>query len=227
MIVVPDVFMTIFTIIITINIILAGITVFFEHRKPASTWAWLMVITFIPVIGFLCYLIFGKETKKEKIFKMKAENDYETYYGYMNTMEKYSVMIKAQKKAIEERIDILGSKNLNDFAYLHINSGNCITYDNSVKTYSDGNDKFNDLIDDIRNAKSFIHMEYYILRGDSLGKMIVDELTKRAEDGLEVRLLYDAMGNCFLPKDFFKKFEEAGGKTGKFLSTSHSRPCGL
>ncbi len=41
------------------------------------------------------------------MFKNKAENDDVTYYGYLNEMDKYSVMLKAQKRAIEERIDII------------------------------------------------------------------------------------------------------------------------
>ncbi len=212
-----EIILLIFIIIFLANVALAALTVFFEHRNPASTWAWLMVIKFIPIIGFFCYLVFGREGKKEDTFRKKAENDYETYFGYLNRMDKYSVMISAQKRAIEERVDIIDSKNLNDLAYLHINSGSCITYDNTVKSYFDGDSKFEALIEDIRNAEKFIHMEYYILRGDELGKRIVKELAKKAAEGVEVRLLYDAMGNRFLPKDFFKELKEAGGKVGAFL----------
>ncbi len=204
-------------ILIFANMILAGLTVFFEHRNPASTWAWLMVILFVPIIGFFCYLIFGREAKKEEMFRSKAENDFETYYGYMCEMDKYSMMISAQRKAIESRIDIINSKHLDDLAYLHINSGSCITYSNTVKSYFDGESKFHDLIEDIRGAKDFIHMEYYILRADDLGRRIVAELAKKAEEGVEVRLLYDGMGNRMLGRWFFKKLTSAGGKVAKFL----------
>ncbi|MCD8036628.1 MAG: cardiolipin synthase [Clostridiales bacterium] len=214
---VSEIVLSIFLIIFVANVALAALTIFFEHRNPASTWAWLMVITFVPIFGFLCYLIFGREGKKEKTFKKKAENDIDTYFGYLNTMDKYSVMIQAQKTAIEERIDIIDHKHLNDLAYLHISSGNWITYDNTVKSYFEGNSKFEELINDIRGANKFIHMEYYILRGDDLGKRIVAELTKKAAEGVEVRLLIDAQGNQFLPKHFFDELKAAGGKVGKFL----------
>lgn len=204
-------------VIFIANVALAALTIFFEHRNPASTWAWLMVITFVPIIGFLCYLIFGREGKKEEMFKNKAENDYVTYYGYLSEMDKYSIMIGAQKKAIEGRIDIIDSRNLNDLAYLHINGGSCITYDNTVKSYFEGETKFDDLVNDIRNAESFIHMEYYILRNDSLGRRIVAELAKKAGEGVEVRLLYDGMGNQMLSGAFFKELTEAGGKVAIFL----------
>lgn len=199
------------------NVALAGLTVFFEHRNPASTWAWLMVILFVPILGFFCYLIFGREAKKEEMFRRKAENDFETYYGYMSEMDKYSTMISAQRKAIEGRIDIINSKHLNDLAYLHINAGSWITYSNTVKSYFDGESKFNDLIEDIRKAEKFIHLEYYIVRGDDLGKRLVTELEKKAAEGVEVRFLYDGMGNHFLSGKFFKKLMENGGKVARFL----------
>lgn len=212
-----EIFLTVLIVLFVGNVILAGITVFFEHRNPASTWAWLMVITFIPVLGFICYLIFGKESKKEETFKKKAENDYVTYHGYMETMDKYSNMISNQKKAIEQKADIIDNSTHNDLAYLHINSGNCLTYNNDVKMYFDGNDKFDDLIKDIRNAKKFIHLEYYIIRNDKLGKKLADELEKKAREGVEVRILYDGIGNPYLPGHLFDGLEEAGGKTAGFL----------
>ena len=214
---IQNIIAVILLVLLFANVILAGLTVFFEHRNPASTWAWLMVILFVPILGFFCYLIFGREAKKEEMFRRKAENDFGTYYGYMSEMDKYSMMISAQRKAIEGRIDIIDSKHLNDLAYLHINSGSCITYSNSVKSYFDGETKFNDLIEDIRNAKDFIHMEYYIVRGDDLGKRIVSELEKKAAEGVEVRFLYDGMGNNTLSGRFFKKLIAAGGKVGRFL----------
>lgn len=214
---VSDVIQILALTVFLINVLLAGITVFFEHRKPSSTWAWLVVIFFIPILGFVFYCIFGREAKKEAMFKKKARNDRDTYVGYLNKMDKYATMIRAQKQAIEGRIDIIDAKHLDDLAYLHINSGNCITYDNTVKSYFEGNSKFEDLIEDIKNAKNYIHMEYYILRNDKLGNQIIYELSKKAAEGLEIRLLYDGMGNHFLPSSMFTKFKKAGGKLGVFL----------
>ncbi len=214
---ISDIIQIIVILLFVANIVLAGITVFFERRNPSSTWAWLTVIFFVPVIGFIFYCIFGKEGKKEKMFKRKAEHDVNTYVSYLHRMEKYSTMIRAQKQAIEGRIDIIDAKHHDDLAYLHINSGNCITYDNEVKSYYEGNSKYEDLINDIRNAREYVHMEYYILRNDGLGNKIVSELTKKAAEGVEVRLLFDGIGNHTLPKKMFAEYKKAGGKVGVFL----------
>ena len=57
--------------ILVINVILAGFVVFFERRNPASSWAWLLVLLFIPVFGFVIYMIFGRNSKREKMFRVK------------------------------------------------------------------------------------------------------------------------------------------------------------
>lgn len=92
---ISDIIQIIVILLFVANIVLAGITVFFERRNPSSTWAWLTVIFFVPVIGFIFYCIFGKEGKKEKMFKKKAEHDVNTYVSYLHRMEKYSTMIRA------------------------------------------------------------------------------------------------------------------------------------
>ena len=60
-------------------------------------------------------------------------------------------------------------------------------------------------------------MEYYILRGDDLGKKIVHELALKAKEGVEVRLLYDGMGCSSLPRNFFQELEQNGGYAIAFL----------
>ena len=58
--------------------------------------------------------------------------------------------------------------------------------------------------EDLRNAKSYIHLEYYVLKLDKLGSEIVDILQQKAEEGLEVKILYDAVGSKTVYKSKFK-----------------------
>ncbi len=203
--------------VLVINVILAGFVVFFERRNPASSWAWLLVLLFIPFFGFLIYMVFGRNSKREKMFQEKAEYDREVYYNYLLHDERSVGHVREQKAIIEHGGSLSDLDYLTDLAYLHINSGNWLTSNNKVTRFTTGKDKFETLIQDIRNAKQFIHLEYYIWRGDELGKRLVDELTKKAAEGVEVRLLYDGMGNSRLPKSFFDKLHEAGGYTAAFL----------
>jgi len=199
------------------NVFLASLVVFFERRNPASTWAWLLVLFFIPIFGFLAYMIFGRNGRKEKMFQDKAEYDRKVYYRYLFHGRHVIERIQRQKEIIENRGRLVEADYLTDLAYLHLNSGNWMTFNNNVRICSYGEEKFDSLIQDIRNAKDHIHLEYYIWRGDGLGTQLVEELAKKAAENVEVRLLYDGMGNRKLPKDFFDAIRDAGGQTMAFL----------
>ena len=66
---------------------------------------------------------------------------------------------------------------------------------NAVKLLKTGHDKFEDMFAAIREAKSFIHLEYFNFRNDSIAGLLFTLLTQKAAEGVEVRALYDAFGN--------------------------------
>ena len=203
-----------FVLVILIgNIILSGFVVFFERRNPSSTWAWLLVLLFIPVLGFVIYMIFGRNSKREKMFREKEEYDRAVYHRDVDAVQKN----REQKEYIREhgQLEYLG--NVTDLAHLHLNSGSWMTFNNKIEYFNNGKDKFDALLEDIRNAKQSIHLEYYIWRGDDLGKRLTHELAKKAAEGVEVRVLYDGIGNSLLPKYFFDELHHAGGHTAAFL----------
>lgn len=70
-----------------------------------------------------------------------------------------------------------------------------ITDNNSVKLLMSGHDKFVDMFECIRNAKSFVHLEYFNFRNDSIAGLLFNILTQKANEGVEVRALYDDFGN--------------------------------
>ena len=57
------------TVIIFLNILLAVVTMFRERREPASLWAWLLVMFFLPVLGFLLWMFIGRRLTQHKIFE--------------------------------------------------------------------------------------------------------------------------------------------------------------
>ena len=88
------------------NVFLAGVVVFFERRNPASTWAWLLVLFFVPVVGFIVYFMFGRNSKRERVFANKEKFDYGTYYQYIFHKDKYKEIIKEQEQAGYFRISV-------------------------------------------------------------------------------------------------------------------------
>jgi len=195
--------------ILFINILLAILIVFFERRNPSVTWAWLMILFFVPILGFLLYLFLGQDLRKKKLFALKEEED------------QIERMVHRQEEILSQKdieLDYPNIKECKDIIYLHLVGHNALyTQKNNVQIFNNGNDKFKKMIKDIKKAKKFIHIEYYIIRNDWLGRKIVELLTQKAREGVEVKLLYDGMGCIWLPKNFFKSLIEAGGQTSCFF----------
>ena len=57
--------------LVFINILLSIVIIFFQRRNPTAVWTWLLVLYFIPILGFVLYLIVGQDYRKSRMFKMK------------------------------------------------------------------------------------------------------------------------------------------------------------
>ena len=57
--------------LLIINILLSLLIIFFQRRSPQTVWTWLLVLYFIPILGFVLYLIIGQDFHKSHMFKMK------------------------------------------------------------------------------------------------------------------------------------------------------------
>lgn len=192
--------------VLIINFISAFGLIFIERKDPTTTWAWLLVITVLPVIGILIYLFLGQNLSRQKIFKEKIVYDE-----------------RKRKSALPNGFADrkLPHVKLNYFSDLekmnYNNSGAKTSINNTVSVFVDGEDKFKALLEDLKNAKKYIHMEYYIFRKDMLGSKIINILTQKAKEGVEVRFLVDAMGSRRITKKRIKEFIDAGGKFAMFF----------
>ena len=97
------------------------------------------------------------------------------------------------------------------------NNAAFLTTDNEVTIYTDGRQKFDALLNDIIQAKDYIHIQYYIFRNDNLGKSILTALEQKLTEGVEVKMLYDDMGSRTLSLKDFKSFRKNGGQVEAFF----------
>lgn len=192
-----------------LNLIFALLIIFFERRSPTTTWAWLMVLLLLPGIGFILYLLLGQNLSRRRIFELKIQDD------------RFHKKLLVQEKQILEDAMEFHDKSIasyKDIIYMHlVNSESVFTQNNKVDIYIDGHDKFNALLKSIESAKHHIHMVYYIIKNDKIGNRVLHALTKKASQGVEVRLLYDGMGGIRLPRHFFNELKDAGGKVACFF----------
>ena len=190
-----------------LNLISALSLIFIERKEPTTTWAWLVILIALPGVGLILYLLLGQNLSRQKIFREKKLADKIKRYKLRGTHELSNFSSDSEV-----------NENYEDLILMNYNhSGAIYTVGNEVKTYINGEDKFKDLFEDIRNAKCFIHIEYYIFRYDELGKALVNELRKKAEDGLEIRLLIDGMGSKAITKNIIKEIESYGIKMAVFF----------
>ncbi len=75
------------------------------------------------------------------------------------------------------------------------NMGLNVSYGNTVWLLKTGHEKFEDLFKYVGQAKHFIHMEYFNYRNDSINSILIHLLHQKAQEGVEVRVMYDAFGN--------------------------------
>ncbi len=179
--------------------------IFFERKDPTVTWAWLLILTLIPVLGFILYLFLGLTPKKRKVFQRKREEDEVKKYDKKLISAELNQRI-TEFDHLEQSIIRLASKN-------DLPTG--IGY-NQLQIYTSGREKFADLFEDIKNARKFVHANYYIINDDRLGDQFMRLLTKKAAEGVEVRLIYDRMGCRNLSRYSIYKLEDAGGKAVPF-----------
>lgn len=185
------------TIILLINIFCVLSLIFIERREPNTTWAWLLIFILLPGIGFIIYLIFGQNLIREKIFNEKKIND------------------EIRTKKIRENLNLKHDINNVDYFLstikLNYNQSGALYLDgNDVKMYTLGEEKFKSLFEDIKNAKKFIHIEYYIFRMDGLGVSLLYELHQKVKEGVEVRFIVDAMGSKALRKKHIEYIKSLG-----------------
>ncbi|MDL2248480.1 cardiolipin synthase [Tyzzerella sp. OttesenSCG-928-J15] len=213
-------------LVLVLDILFAAIIVFFERKNPGVTWAWLMVILFLPYVGFVLYLVCGLDGNKYNTFMRKSKMDRDILTAYSQTEFNINrVTALEEKYSVDDNIlEIPGSEHYNDLVFLNYSAGfGFLTTNNDVKIFHEGNSKFASMIEDIRGAEKFIHLQYYIMRNDNLARTLISELAKKAAEGVEVKLLLDGMGCLFNPKSLYKPLTDAGGYLGIFLPPNFVR----
>lgn len=186
-----------------INMLLAILLIFFERRNPTVTLLWIMVLMFLPGVGFILYLFLGQDLSKKKMFEVKEKED-----------EYYKNMITNQYKDIDD--GIFHKLNPNFYRYEDLirmqlrSSKSYYTHNNEVDIYFNGDDKFAALLESIKKAEDYIYIQYYIFKSDGIGNKIIDELIKKSNEGVEVKFLVDGMGGRNLSRKAKKRMKENG-----------------
>lgn len=202
--------------LLLVNIVLAFTIIFMERKNASSTWAWLMVLFFIPILGFVLYLLFGRRLSGKRIFTL----DTKSRLGIDRAVQEQLELIENDQLPFKQK-ELAPYKEL---FTLHLKNNHAIySQNNAVDLYTDGREKFEALIADLEKAEHHIHLLYYIIRHDQLGMRIADVLIRKAREGVEVRFLYDDMGSRSLSSRYIKRLEAANVQVGAFFPSRFAK----
>lgn len=192
-----------------INLFLSVVIVFFQRRDPKAVWTWLLVLYFIPIFGFGLYLLLCQDYRKSRMFRVKEVEDKLRY-----SVENQEAFLLNNDRFLMDPL----SRDYEDLVLYNLEtSGAVMTVDNTIDIFTDGEEKFADLREEIRKAREYIHIQYYIIKNDELFQSIMPLLIDRAKNGVEVRILCDGMGGRFMPKKIWRQLEAAGIRVGEFF----------
>ena len=195
--------------LLAVNILFSLLIVFFQRRNPTTVWAWLLLLYFIPVLGFVLYLILGQNFHKDRMFKMK-EIEGELKYAVRRQEESiYRRKLKLRDPE-QERFKSLILYNLNEGEAV-------LTDNNDLRIYTDGEEKFQALLREMEEARNYIHLQYYIIRNDELWQEMEKVLVRKVRQGVEVRVLFDSMGCRRMRRSDWERLRSAGIKVAEFF----------
>ncbi len=139
-----------------------------------------MLMIIMPVVAVLLYLLVGRDYRRKKL------------------------IVKRVGRVPKPKSDVCDIENLGEsnipvrfqklVRLLDSNSGSRLSDSNEVEVYANGVDIFNSLYADIEAATEHIHLQFYIIENDSEGDKLQNLLIKKANEGVEVRVLYDFLG---------------------------------
>ena len=180
-----------------------------KDANPEYKVTWIVVVLCLPILGTVLYLSFyhRRVTKREEklLLGIFAEiNNHPHDKGVFNMMRRRSPLAAGKARAL---------MNDDPLAEVYTNS--------SATFFATGEEYFKSLISDLRSAKSFIFLEYFIIDRGELWDEIHGILKEKAKEGVDIRLLYDDIG-CMrtLPSRYEKTLTKEGIQTFRFSKVS-------
>jgi cardiolipin synthase len=166
-----------------------------SDKTYSSKMLWIVALFINPFLGIMLYATFGHSYKEKTIYTKKTKTD--------------KIFKKYEHQNLEPLLSTYESRILK-------NLGTRPFYqDTKFEVLQNGDQKFPKLLEYLEQAQDHIHIEYYIFRDGDITTKICDILKQKAEAGIDVRLMYDAVGS----KDFSKKEINSLKKSGVKLKS--------
>ncbi len=152
-----------------------------ENRNPLKAMSWILVVTFVPVLGMIIYIFFGQDQRRRRIVSRRI------YKRIMHKPHYLSIP--------EVQLEAMSNIQLNPIMKLiNNNADSPVMLSDRPDIFTTGKEMFDRFFRDIEEARHHIHIQFYVIADDRLGNQMADLLIRKAAEGVKVRLIYDHVG---------------------------------
>jgi cardiolipin synthase len=228
------------TILVWLLTLATMVWVLATKKNATSAVAWCLLLFFLPLLGPILFWLFGyqhvnrplaRKRQHKKLFQRKHRPAaFESTPGPVGW--ETGSPAEAQQEQLRE-VEAAPEPPASSSAMSHDWAGLGrlarrlgafpVTSGNQVTFYHEGQSAFAAMLEAIESAQHHIHLETFIFQPDATGKLFLDALTRQARKGVEVRLLYDAMGTRHLRRRLLQPLRDAGGQWSVFLPVNPFR----
>ena len=195
----------ILTVLYVLTVLTVIVVVLSENRNPVKSMAWVLVLVLLPVVGLVIYLIFGRSLKGMSLISRSDLRELRRLSDYSDSNDQELELSDSSRQLIAL---------VNKLAGPHLFEGN------AIKLFTTGEEKFTSLLRDIEEAKDYVHVQYFIIEDDAVGRQLIDLLKRKALEGVQVRLLYDYVGSFYMRPRVLKEMRRAGIEVHPFLEVT-------
>ncbi|MDO5562660.1 MAG: cardiolipin synthase [Synergistaceae bacterium] len=188
--------------IIFVYAIITAFIIFMEGQNPDRTLLWMLALIFVPVLGVVAYLVVGPR---------------------FNSYKKMLALTLSGDAPHRDLTPFTKDRRYQTGRLLHSSNGAELTTRNKLDVLINGDATFGAIKEELRGAEHFIHMQYFIINDDEIGREIRDILIEAACRGVKVRVLYDAIGSWKLTRKYISALKEAEIECNSFMPVSFAR----
>lgn len=172
-----------------------------DDSNPTFKVAWIIPMLCFPFFGWLLYLVFGRR----KITTKTKERYLQIYISSKSVVE--------QDKTALEHLTADSDSALRQYNYIKKTAQTNVFENTATKFLPTGEAFFKCYKEELRKAKKFIFLEYFIIEDGKMFGEILELLTKKVAEGVDVRLMYDDLGTInVVEKNYDRKLRALGIK---------------
>lgn len=205
-----------------LNLLFMIFVLFFERKEDSRRWAWFLVLYFLPVVGILLYILLSGHffTKTKQLTRISHFFDGLTRQFFQEHSDFLKIFFQALDNPLLEEYKSLIKMNL-------VGNKSILAITTSSRIYCWGQELFQDMLSDMEAATESIYVESFIIHHDATGQAFMDVLCHKAQQGVEVKLLYDDVGSILTKKSFFLRLTKAGGQVQAFFPVKWRLPLSI